>query len=56
MAGPKRHLASKPTSPVTRAACGLSDPRHWTFDPAEVTCKACAGTLRMAEAELAFRR
>lgn len=45
---PKRHLL------VTRyrTACGVKDPRHWTYLASEVTCLGCSKTLAMADAEV----
>jgi hypothetical protein len=51
----KRHLPWSSNPPVERAACGLVEPPSWSFNPAEVTCIACARTLKMADAEMAWR-
>jgi hypothetical protein len=45
---PKRHLLVT----RTKTACGLKDPKHWTFLPREVTCQGCSKTLAMADAEV----
>lgn len=46
----KRHLRVSIHS--TRAACGLSDPPHWSFLASEVTCGGCSKTMKMADAEV----
>ena len=45
---PKRHLLVT----RTKTACGLREPKHWTFSPGEVTCLGCSKTLAMADAEV----
>lgn len=50
----KRHL--RVSRITTRAACGLKDPQHWTFDPPAVTCGGCSKTLLMADAEVRQQR
>jgi hypothetical protein len=53
---PKRHLAWQANSPVLRAACGLPQPARWSLLASEVTCGACAKTLKMADAEIRERQ
>lgn len=57
MANPKRHLRrSASYARVVWSACGLREPRFWTYDPREVTCDGCRRTLEMADAEVEQRQ
>lgn len=51
---PPVHLTARRGGPVLKGACGIEKPKRWTRHPAEVTCKLCAKTVRMAVAEQEF--
>lgn len=52
MTGTKRHLLVA----RGRSACGLSEPRRGTRDPAAVTCQGCRKTLAMVDAEVNLKK
>lgn len=56
MANPKRHLRRSRFARGVYSACGLREPRMWTYDPREVTCEGCRRTVEMADAEVAQRQ
>lgn len=56
MGSRRRHLIRSGVGKSRISACGLTNPRIYTHDPALVDCLACARTLFMADAEVRKNR